>query len=219
MAPSLASLTELSLPLRWRQGATLCVALAMLGALGWQGHAFYRQMTSAGAASQPAPTAASIAPTRDKDAGKALDALFGGSDVGTPGDHPPSAELPESTLDIQVSAIFFVGSTGSSSVILEDGDKTLMLRPGEEVRTGVILDGVEARRITLKRNGKYEQVTFRGFDQDGGGSNDSPHLPTVDNTPPATPLAQQAGAQRAPTAAPPPPAYQQLIQRKLAQNK
>jgi len=219
MAPSLASLTELSLPLRWRQGAMLCVALAMLGALGWQGQAFYRQMTSAGAASQAAATATDTAPARDRNTGKALDALFGGSDAGATGDHPPGAELPESTLDIQVSAIFFVGTPGSSSVILEDGDKTLMLRPGEEVRAGVTLEGVEARRITLKRNGKYEQVTFRGFDQDGGGSNDSPHLPTVDNSPPAAPLAQQAGTQRPPTAAPPPPAYQQLIQRKLAQNK
>src|SRR5690606_29290158 len=46
-------------------------------------------------------------------------------------------QLPESNLDLQVSAIFFMASSEHSSVVLEDGNRTLILRAGEEARPGI----------------------------------------------------------------------------------
>ncbi|TBV01912.1 type II secretion system protein N [Phytopseudomonas dryadis] len=131
---------------------------------------------------------------------------------------PELAVLPESNLNLQVSAIFFNSSAAQSHVILEDGDKTLSLKPGEEVRPGITLQKVESHRITLKRNGQLEQVSFRGYGDSPADVNLESLPPIAQSMAPPTPTmpnAEQPAME--PNNVPTP--YQQYIQRKIAQNK
>ncbi|MGA6108331.1 type II secretion system protein N [Pseudomonas solani] len=201
---------------------SLCFLL-VLAALVWQG-------LQLRAALQPpvlAPTEASEPGPQDgpTQLGTGLLGLFGSSADAESVAAEALEKLPESNLDLQVSAIFFVVPAEQSTAILEDGDRTLILKPGEEVRPGIAVQRIESHRITLKRNGKLEQITFRGYGDIPGASPapDSPMpMPVAQNIEPVTDtLASSlpAVAEPVPASQGVPTAYQQYIQRKLAQNK
>lgn len=199
---------------------SLCFLLA-LAALVWQG----LQLRTALQPPVLAPTEANEPGPQDGPTplGKSLLGLFGSSADAESVAAEALEKLPESNLDLQVSAIFFMVPAEQSTVIVEDGDRTLTLKPGEEVRPGIAVQRIESHRITLKRNGKLEQITFRGFGEMPGGSPaaESP-MPVAQNIEPVTDtLASSlpAVAEPAPATQGVPTAYQQYIQRKLAQNK
>lgn len=197
-----------------RLGGSALLALGMFASLGREGLELLRTVQ------QVAPARAVVAPLAvsgpaSSDPAPPLLQLFGDAPAGTVALAEKAAPLPESNLNIQVSAIFFQSTPEQSSVVLEDGDNTLMLKSGEEVRPGIAVSRIESHRITLERGGKFEQISFRGF---GGEDGDSPAPsqlpPIVQVIPDASPLLPaDGGGQGAPAA------YQQYIQRKLAQNK
>lgn len=195
--------------------ALLVLPALIAGALGWQALQFVRATQQLSAvADRPAP------PSRPDSAKRALDekllGLFGSADQEQL-EQAPRAALPESNLDLQISAIFFMTPPEASSVIIEDGNKTLILKPGEEARPGISIAQIESNRVTFKRNGKLEQLSFRGFGD--GESEPTEDLPLAAIAPsPSPPPASEAPMEaKSPSAQP--TAYQQFIQRKLAQNK
>ena len=231
MATLLATVTQFFAVRSIRLGALTVLAIAIVTTLGWQTQLFIKALNS------QAPVAAvemtqATKESLDKKPSSSLLSLFGAKNPDTDLNAQALEKLPESNLNLQVSAIFFMARAEQSSVILEDGDRTLMLKPGDEARPGIVVQNIESHRITLKRNGKLEQISFKGYgDMPGGNSIGSP-LPTAaevsaeptisqnnDNEvvaqvpvdiPPAAPAAIE---QNSPTA------YQQYIQRKLAQTK
>lgn len=223
MATILHTLTRLAGARSVKLSALSLCFLLVLAALVWQG-------LQLRAALQPpvlAPTEASEPGPQDgpTQLGKGLLGLFGSSADAESVAAEALEKLPESNLDLQVSAIFFVVPAEQSTAILEDGDRTLILKPGEEVRPGIAVQRIESHRITLKRNGKLEQITFRGYG-DIPGANPAPESPTpmpvAQNIEPVTDtLASSlpAVAEPVPASQGVPTAYQQYIQRKLAQNK
>ncbi|WP_043244650.1 type II secretion system protein N [Pseudomonas solani] len=223
MATILHTLTRLAGIRSVKLSALSLCFLLVLAALVWQG-------LQLRAALQPpvlAPTEASEPGPQDgpTQLGKGLLGLFGSSADAESVAAEALEKLPESNLDLQVSAIFFVIPAEQSTAILEDGDRTLILKPGEEVRPGIAVQRIESHRITLKRNGKLEQITFRGYGDIPGASPapDSPMpMPVAQNIEPVTDtLASSlpAVAEPVPASQGVPTAYQQYIQRKLAQNK
>lgn len=197
-----------------RIASTLIISASVLAVLGWQASEFAKtveQQTSMVANSSPSPN---ISPPEKKALDRSLLTLFGSADSDNLG-QLSSEPLPESNLDLQISAIFFVTPPEDSSIIIEDGNRTLILKPGDEARPGIVVSRIESSRVTFKRNGKLEQLSFRGF---GDGDADQASLPTAatESTsaqPAKMPEAATQGEQIQPTA------YQQFIQRKLAQNK
>lgn len=197
-----------------RIASLLIIPASVLAALGWQASEFAKaveQQTSMVANSSPSP---SVSPPEKKSLDRSLLALFGSADNGNLG-QLSSEPLPESNLDLQISAIFFVTPPENSSIIIEDGNKTLILKPGDEARPGIVVSRIESSRVTFKRNGKLEQLSFRGF---GDGEADQSSLPTAATESTSAQPAEMSqaaiqGEQIQPTA------YQQFIQRKLAQNK
>lgn len=188
-----------------------------IGVFCWQGTKFLNDLQR----DSPISSLRSPASAPEKETpSKVLFALFGVSGKENFQATELLEKLPESNLNLQVSAIFFIGNTQQSSIIIEDGDRTLILKPGEEVRPGVAVQLIESNRVTLKRNGKLEQISFRGFGElqnnnaDVNDITSSAHPPNADslaavNSPEAPALAENST----------PTAYQQFIQRKLAQTK
>lgn len=191
--------------------------MSMTAILGWQGFKFFNELQlnkPDSAIGSPA-----LAPERQK-LSTALIELFGSSGADSTQISKAAEQLPESNLNLHVSAIFFMAIPGQSSIILEDGDRTLILKPGDEARPGVTVQHIESNRVTLKRNGKLEQISFRGFGEIASSDSTLSSLP---------PLAQSSNSEVFTTASPletpaaleqnAPTAYQQFIQRKLAQTK
>ena len=193
-------------------GAWLVLPAFILTTLGWQAFQFAqttRKQVPATATTPPTAQSALAQRTLDNH----LLGIFGSVDQEQP-EQSQSEALPESNLDLQISAIFFMTPPEASSVIIEDGSKTLILKPGEEARPGITIAKIDSNRVTFKRNGKLEQLSFRGF---GEGDPNSPEsLPVVSAEPP--PAVNQAPPAATPSESPP-TAYQKFIQRKLAQNK
>lgn len=185
-----------------------------LSILGWQALQFTKTVQQQAVIATNSPPPPQPAPEM-KPFGKHLLELFGSSEHTKP-EHIRSETLPESNLDLQISAIFFMTPPEESSVIIEDGSNTLILKPGEEARPGIAIAQIESDRVTFKRNGKLEQLSFRGF---GEGEKPSPQsLPIATAEPASVPMHEMpptAGSSQQPQT----PAYQQFIQRKLAQNK
>jgi type II secretory pathway component PulC len=191
--------------------------MSMTAVLGWQGFNFFNELQL------NKPSSAAGLPTtvpEKQELSTALIELFGSSETSSIQISKALEQLPESNLNLQVSAIFFMAPPGQSSIILEDGDRTLILKPGDEARPGVTVQDIESNRVTLKRNGKLEQISFRGFGEIASSDSALSALP---------PLAQSSNSEAFTTALPPetpavqeqntPTAYQQFIQRKLAQTK
>jgi type II secretory pathway component PulC len=192
-------------------GLALALSLAMFGHLGWQGLELYKQQRFAPQDRSRSASAPLSATQGLPEPSAALLQLFG--------DHRHSeaidsreAVLPESNLNLQVSAIFFFAETEQSNAIIEDGGQTKILRRGEEVRPGIVVQRIQSDRVTIKRNGKLEQISFRGFNENGpAASRDIPTQLPVDAPPVATASEPSASTPELSTA------YQQFIQRKLAQ--
>ncbi|MDP2745359.1 type II secretion system protein N [Pseudomonas sp.] len=191
------------------------VIMAVVAGLCWLEFKFINELQL------KAPFRATNVPTTTPERQKlsrALFELFGPEKTDPNPISAPAEQLPESNLNLHVSAIFFMANPGHSSIVLEDGDRTLILKPGDEARPGVSVQHIESNRVTLKRNGKLEQISFRGFGEIA--SSDLASLP---------PLAQSSNSEPLTAAASPAPppqleqttptAYQQFIQRKLAQTK
>ncbi|MDG9925153.1 MULTISPECIES: type II secretion system protein N [unclassified Pseudomonas] len=193
-------------------GIWLVLPALILASISWQAFQFAqttRQQAPAAEAAQPAAQSESAKRSLDKH----LLGIFGSADQEQP-DQAQREALPESNLDLQISAIFFMTAPEESSVIIEDGNKTLILKPGEEARPGIAIAKIESNGVTFKRNGKLEQLSFRGF---GEGESAAPEsLPAAPAEPPTATNETPAVAKSAES---PPTAYQQFIQRKLAQNK
>lgn len=192
-------------------GAVL-FALFMFVSLGWRVGIFFRQVQNSDPVSTvAAPPAASERISTEPS--KTLLQLFGGGLVEATDLAEMAAPLPESNLNIHVSAIFFQSTPEGSLAVVEDGDNTVMLKSGGEVRPGIVVRRIESHRITLERGGKFEQISFRGFGADSAVNPAPISLPLAQTTPdvPAAPAGE--GVQQMPAA------YQQYIQRKLAQNK
>lgn len=196
------------------KAGALLLLLLMLASLAWKGMSFWdglRHQESADVTQLPIPT---INPDKSTTPSR-LPALFGSPDQEIA--MKTVERVPESNLNLQVSAIFFGTAPAQSTAVLEDGSQTLILKPGEEVRPGISIAQIESNRVTLKRNGKLEQLSFRGFGE-GEATN-------LENLPIASTEAQPQGQISQPLpvqvtdAAPPPTAYQQFIQRKIAQNQ
>lgn len=214
-----------------RMSALLGLAIAMLATLGWQTTRFIRGLENQAPAAQEDNREAKndekqIAPSNS------LLSLFGAKNPDSDLTAQTLEKLPESNLNLQVSAIFFMARAEQSSVILEDGDRTLMLKRGEEARPGIVVQNIESHRITLKRNGKLEQISFKGFGEMPGGNTPPNNLPAIQEVSDAAQtnqnIEQEVVAQTPVNIPPAPPvvveqnsptAYQQYIQRKLAQNK
>lgn len=200
-------------PMLANAGALLLFTL-MLASLTWKGVSFWSEVRIQEGADTAPPLTPARNPDRITTKGR-LPALFGSPDREV---EPKSLErVPESNLNLQVSAIFFVTEPEQSTAVLEDGNQTLMLRPGEEVRPGIIIAGIEGNRVTLKRNGKLEQLSFRGFGEGEATSLES--LPVATMEAPRQSQASQPISDQVTDGVPPPTAYQQFIQRKLAQNQ
>lgn len=197
-----------------RLAALLVFPALILGTLGWQALQFSKTIRQQAAVATDSPKPPQPAPEK-KPLDKQLLGLFGSSDHSEP-EQIRSEALPESNLDLQISAIFFMTPPEESSVIIEDGSKTLILKPGEEARPGIAVAQIESNRVTFKRNGKLEQLSFRGF---GEGEATSPESLPVATAEPASPPMSEAPPTASSGEQPPPTAYQQFIQRKLAQNK
>ena len=194
--------------------ALLVFPALILGTLGWQALQFSKTTREHAVVAKDSPKP-SLSTAEKKSFDKQLLGLFGSSDHSKP-EQIRSEALPESNLDLQISAIFFMTPPEESSVIIEDGSKTLILKPGEEARPGISITQIESNRVTFKRNGKLEQLSFRGF---GEGEATSPESLPVAAAEPAQPLMSDAPPTANTGEQPPPTAYQQFIQRKLAQNK
>ncbi|HLD66724.1 MAG TPA: type II secretion system protein N [Pseudomonas sp.] len=186
------------------------LACGMLGHFAWQGLGLYRlHLTEAADKSPSTPTSVNVAPKVELSA--SLLQLFGAKQRNLE-QAESNAVVPESTLNLQVSAIFLVAPIEQSSVIIEDGDQTKILRRGEQVRPGILVERIQSDRVTLKRNGKLEQISLRGFAE----GSSAPPREMVQQAPPPEPMPMDT-----PTAAPAGLAtpYQQFIQRKLAQSQ
>lgn len=208
------------------------LSAAMLASLAWQAIDFFRDLNEQPALSSSAPSAPTNASAESNKPSSTVLGLFGTR--GSEGNLDAQAieKLPESNLNLQVSAIFFMAQAAQSSVILEDGDRTMILKPGDEARPGIIVQGIESHRITLKRNGKLEQISFKGFGEMPAGNSLGSPLPTAQQVD-ITAVTNQNNVNeviaQVPADNPPmpstavdqnlPTAYQQYIQRKLAQNK
>lgn len=150
----------------------------------------------------------------------ALFELFGPNKTGSTQVDEAAEKLPESNLNLHVSAIFFMANLGHSSIVLEDGDRTLILKPGDEARPGVTVQHIESNRVTLKRNGKLEQISFRGFGEIAGSALEPSSLPPLAQSSNSEPLTATTSLETPPPLEQSTPtAYQQFIQRKLAQTK
>lgn len=193
------------------------VIMAMLGSLGWQVIGFYRQLQQPFADRTP-PSAPSKAEPRTAEMNKAVLQLFGSTELQAGDISDANQPLPESNLNLSVSAIFHKTKPGKSTVILKDGDKELILNPGDEARPGILVHRIDSNRITLKRNGKLEQISLKGFGEIEGLSSTAPSLPLAEVPEQSDPYASQPLEPPVPTQ-PASTAYQQFIQRKLAQNK
>ncbi|WP_443190684.1 type II secretion system protein N [Pseudomonas indica] len=193
------------------------VIMAMLGSLGWQAIGFYRQLQQPFADRTP-PSAPSKVEPRIAEMNKAVLQLFGSTELQAGDISDANQPLPESNLNLSVSAIFHKTKPGKSTVILKDGDKELILNPGDEARPGILVHRIDSNRITLKRNGKLEQISLKGFGEIEGLSSTAPSLPLAEVPEQSDPYASQPLEPPVPTQ-PASTAYQQFIQRKLAQNK
>ncbi|SDL02688.1 type II secretion system protein N [Pseudomonas indica] len=217
MASTPFTLTTLATARFSRLAIFSVVIMAMLGSLGWQAMGFYRQLQQPFADRTP-PSAPSKAEPHIAEMNKAILQLFGSTEL-QPGDISDTNQpLPESNLNLSVSAIFHKTKPGKSTVILKDGDKELILNPGDEARPGILVHRIDSNRITLKRNGKLEQISLKGFGEIEGLSSTAPSLPLAEVPEQSDPYASQPLEPPVPTQ-PASTAYQQFIQRKLAQNK
>jgi type II secretory pathway component PulC len=191
------------------------LVISMTAILGGQGFRFFNELQL----NKPDSTIGSPAPTPEKrKLSTALIELFGSSGGDSTQISKAAEQLPESNLNLHVSAIFFMANPGQSSIVLEDGDRTLILKPGDEARPGITVQHIESNRVTLKRNGKFEQISFRGFGEIASNGSAPSSLPPIaqNSEPLATTTSSETPAtleQNTPTA------YQQFIQRKLAQTK
>lgn len=196
-----------------RFACTALLGLGVLASFGWQVMDLFRTVQHNEPVAAVTAGPATAEPVK-AELGKTLLQLFGASAAEAVPSGEKAGPLPESNLNIQVSAIFFQSTPEQSSVVLEDGDNTLMLKSGDEVRQGITVRMIEGYRITLERSGKLEQISFRGFGGEEGASPDLNSLPPLAQTAPDVsaipPVSPGQGA---------PAAYQQYIQRKLAQNK
>lgn len=192
-----------------RLGALAVLPALILGTLGWQGLHFAKATRQQAVTRADSPPSAQ-ASTEKRALEPHLLGLFGSADREQP-EQIQSKALPESNLDLQISAIFFMTPPEESSAIIEDGSKTLILKPGDEARPGISIAKIESNRVTFKRNGKLEQLSFRGFGE--GPATDPGNLPV------AAPTTHEMPPTAKTTEPPKPTAYQQFIQRKLAQNK
>lgn len=193
----------------------LLITLTILATQSWQGFNFFRELQH-DQLSVGINAPQGIAKTDKPVLSKALIQLLGSTEESADQGHKAAEMHPESNLNLQVSAIFFMAPPGKSSVILEDGDRTLILTPGEEARPGVTIQAIESNLITLKRNGKLEQISFRDHDEANSDTPGLSRLPAQEQSAEAaaiTPETVTATEQNTPTA------YQQYIQRKLALNK
>lgn len=231
MATLLISATQFLAARSVRLSALAVLFIAMLATLTWQATQFIRDLNS-----QP-PIAGAVSsettkPDTEKKPSSALLSLFGAKKTDIDMTAQTLEKLPESNLNLQVSAIFSMAQAEHSSVILEDGDRTMILKPGEEARPGIVVQAIDSHRITLKRNGKLEQVSFKGFGEMPGDNSLGSPLPTAQEVSAALTTSQNNDNEviaQIPVSNPPtgstavdqdlPTAYQQYIQRKLAQNK
>lgn len=209
MASILQQLSSLGTAKAARVAPLLFFSALILGALGWQTFQLTNTIKSPPVAAIGSPKP-SQSPQQKKSLDKNLLEFFGSTDPKQP-EQIRSETLPDSNLDLQISAIFLMTPQENSSAIIEDGSKTLILKPGEEARPGIVIAQIESNRITFKRNGKLEQLSFRGFSE---GMTVSPENPT-----PTPPAMSEALPTANPDDQPQPTTYQQFIQRKLAQNK
>lgn len=197
----------------------LLITLAILATQSWQGFNFFSELQHE-QLSVGINAPQGIAKTDKPALSKALIQLLGSTEESADQGHKTAEIHPESNLNLQVSAIFFMVPPGKSSVIVEDGDRTLILTPGEEVRPGITIQAIESNLITLKRNGKLEQISFREHDE---ANSDTPGLSTLpaqeQSAENAAIAPEMATATATATEQNTPTAYQQYIQRKLALNK
>lgn len=217
MASTPLTLTALATARFSRLAIFSLLILAMLGSLGWQAIGFFRQLQQPFADKTP-PSAPNKAEPRTTEMNMAVLQLFGSTELQAGDISDANQPLPESNLNLSVSAIFHKTNPGKSTVILKDGDKELILNPGDEARPGILVHRIDSNRITLKRNGKLEQISLKGFGEIEGLSSTSASLPLAEVPEQSDPYASQPLEPPAP-AQPTPTAYQQFIQRKLAQNK
>jgi type II secretory pathway component PulC len=191
--------------------------MSMAAILGWLEFKFFNELQlnkPNNATDLPAAT-----PERQK-LSTTLFELFGPSKPASTQASEIAEELPESNLNLHVSAIFFTVNLNHSSIVLEDGDRTLILKPGDEARPGVTVQHIESNRVTLKRNGKLEQISFRGFGEIAGSDLTLSSLPPLAQSSSSEPLAAVTSLETPPSLEQnTPTAYQQFIQRKLAQTK
>lgn len=186
------------------------VASGMFGHFAWQGFELYRLHLTEAAAKAPSTPRSAVEPSKVELSASLLQ-LFGAQQR-NPEQVESNAAVPESTLNLQVSAIFLVAPIEQSSVIIEDGDQTKILRRGEQVRPGILVQRIQSDRVTLKRNGKLEQISLRGFAE----GSSAPPREMVQQAPPDEPPPMDTPPSAAPGLATP---YQQFIQRKLAQSQ
>lgn len=197
--------------------ALLLLTLTILATQSWQGFNFFSELQH-DKLSIGINAPQGITKTDKPGLSKSLIQLLGSTEDLADQGHKAAEIHPESNLNLQVSAIFFMAPPGKSSVILEDGDRTLILTPGEEARPGITIQAIESNLITLKRNGKLEQISFREHDE---ANSDTPGLSSL----PAQVQSAESAATSPETATATateqntPTAYQQYIQRKLALNK
>ncbi|NQD81509.1 hypothetical protein HP436_15140 [Pseudomonas sp. CrR14] len=231
MATLLTSATQIFAVRSVRLGALVALFIAMLATLTWQAAQFVRDLNS----QVPIAGTASSEMTKlntDSKPSSSLLSLFGAKKNDIDVTAQTLEKLPESNLNLQVSAIFSMAQAEHSSVILEDGDRTMILKPGEEARPGIVVQAIDSHRITLKRNGKLEQISFKGFGEMPGDNSLGSPLPTALEVSAALTTSQNNDNEviaQIPVSNPPagstavdqnlPTAYQQYIQRKLAQNK
>ncbi len=231
MATLVARLNQLLAVRSIRLSALVALAIAMLATLGWQTSQFIRGVNTQAPIARTENSEATNETTRVKP-GSSLLSLFGAKNAEADLAAQTLEKLPESNLNLQVSAIFFMARAEQSSVILEDGDRTLMLKGGEEARPGIVVQNIESHRITLKRNGKLEQISFKGYGEMPGAAPATTSEPAAAQVSAALPDIQPDNTDmvaQAPVEIPPAPpaaveqnsptAYQQYIQRKLAQAK
>lgn len=145
-----------------RMVGLILLVLAMFISLGWNTYRFSSAVVMHDS-SVPSPLKIAALPNEKPASASLLGNLFGFSDATTAISTVPTDELPESNLNLHVSAIFFRTVPAQSTAILEDGDKTLILKTGDEARPGIVVQQIDRNRITLKRNDKLEQISFRGF--------------------------------------------------------
>ena len=124
MATILHTLTQLAATRAVKLSALSLCSLLMLAALTWHGlqlrAALQPPVLTPSALNEPGPQ---DGPTP---LGKGLLGLFGSSAEAESVAAEALEKLPESNLDLQVSAIFMAPAE-QSTVILEDGDRTLIL--------------------------------------------------------------------------------------------